>query len=285
LAEEPAAGLSPSIWGIGVGYSPEYFHWHETSSYEWWQKNDPSKTLEGATYRFLTEDGYRHRFHVDLECQPNPKIRLDARVTYLAAAVNYDGGLQPATAAAASNWLRDSQVVDGQTYYKYAKKPLTSVTGYSGWQFDGIARAAIPLQAKLFLDASLGWSYRSVKRMLNYDGTGSGASGYDETWKLSWTEIGVGPGVRSRSWKASLRGFCLFPLSTSQDIDMTTNQVTLFPVANVGWRTELDVEWALGLRLGLSYEQRDFSESPAVGGYSQPASVERVGRLDASWFF
>lgn len=284
LAEEPpATALPPSIWGIGVGYSPEYFHWHETESYLWWRPNS-TREIQGNSYRFLTEYGFRHRFHVDLECQPDPRIRLDARVTYLAAAVHYDGGLQP-TSASASTWLRDSTIIDGQTYYKYASEPLTSVTGYKGWQFDATAHGEIPLRPQLFLDASLGWSYRSVKRMLDYDGSGSSAGGYDETWSLSWTEIGIGPEIRRRAWKTSLREICLVPISAKEDVDLTTEQFTLFPVANNGWRTELSVEWNFGLRMALSYEQRDFSESPSVSVYSQPASVERVGRLDISWFF
>ena len=283
LAEEPATAPSPSIWGIGVGYSPEYFHWHETETYRWWKPNSDEE-IQGNSYRFLTEFGVRHRFHVDLECQPDPKIRLDARVTYLAAAVYYDGGLQP-TSASASTWPRDSTIIDGQTYYKYASEPLTSVTGYKGWQFDATAHGEIPLRPQLFLDASLGWSYRSIKRMIDYDGSGSSGSGYDETWTLNWTEIGIGPGVRRRTWKASLREICLIPISAKEDVDLTAKQFTLSPAANNGWRTELNVEWNFGLRMALSYEQRDFSESPSVSTYSQPASVERVGRLDASWFF
>lgn len=284
LAEEPATALPPSIWGIGVGYSPEYFHWHETETYQWWNPYT-GKIIQGDSYRFVTEYGARHRFHMDLECQPDPKIRLDARVTYLAAAVYYDGGVQPTDTAAERTWPLDSKVIDGQTYYKYALVPSTNVTGYKGWQFDATAHGEIPLRPQLFLDASLGWSYRSIKRILDYDGSGSSAGGYDETWNLSWTEIGIGPGIRHRTWKASLREICLIPTASAEDVDMAMQQFTLSPEANNGWRTELSVEWNFGLRMALSYEQRDFSESPSVLVYSQPASVERAGRLDVSWFF
>lgn len=81
----------------------------------------------------------------------------------------------------------------------------------------------------------------------------------------------------------------MFPIASTEDVNEGIRQFTLSPAANNGWRAELNVEWSFGLRLGLSYEQRDFSESPSITidsfVYSQPTSVERVGRLDVSWFF
>lgn len=296
LAEEPANNSEFSQKGFffGVGYAPEYFHWHETSSDQWLiVMRNHNGTMKDSTvgyspsHRFVTEDGWRHRFSVTGGYRFDQTFSVQGRATYLYAAVYYDGGLQSVDSlelVTPAQYYKDTY---GNVYsvYKPRSVAYTSVTGYSGWQFDAVARGEIPLRSPLFLDAGLGWSHRSVKRMIDYDGTSSSRHGYDETWTLDWTEVGVGPEIRNRTWKASLRGICLFPIASAENVDLTSQQFTLSPAANNGWRAELNVEWNFGLRLGLSYEQRDFSESPAVGLYSQPASVERAGRLDASWFF
>ena len=298
LAEEPANNSEFSQKGFffGVGYAPEYFHWHETITDQWLVVVNNGRQINtvtvgyGPSHRFVTEDGWRHRFSVTGGYRFDQTFSVQGRATYLRAAVYYDGGLQSDSLVLVTpaQYYEDAY---GNVYpvYKTRSVAYTAVTGYSGWEFDATARGEIPLRSPLFLDASLGWSHRPVKRMIDYDGTSSSRHGYDETWTLDWTELGIGPELRHRTWKASLRGVCLFPIASTEDINEGTRQFTLSPAANNGWRAELNVEWSFGLRLGLSYEQRDFSESPSITidsfVYSQPTSVERVGRLDVSWFF
>jgi len=299
LAEEPASSPEFSQKGFffGVGYAPEYFHWHETSRDQWLvvarnvRLADTVAVGYGPNHRFVTEDGWRHRFSVTGGYRFDQMFSVQARATYLYAAVHYDGGLQSTDSLELVTPAQYYEDAYGNAYpvYKASSVAYTAVTGYSGWQFDAAVRGEIPLRSRLFLDASLGWSHRSVKRMIDYDGARSSNHGYDETWTLDWTEVGIGPEIRNRTWKASLREICLFPIASTENVDLTTQQFSLSPAANNGWRTELSVEWTFGLRMALSYEQRDFSESPSVtvsgSTYSQPISVERAGRLDASWFF
>lgn len=295
LAEEPANSTEFFQTGFffGVGYTPEYFHWHETNKDQWLAVSNSGQLATvgySANHRFLTEEGWRHRFSATGGYRFDQIFSVQGRATYLYAAVYYDGGLQSDSLVLVTpaQYYEDAYG-NVSPVYKTNSIAYKSVTGYSGWQFDAAVRGEIPLRSPLFLDASLGWSHRSVKRMIDYDGTSSSNHGYDEMWTLDWTEIGIGPEIRRRAWKASLREICLFPISSEENVDMTSKQFKLAPVANNGWRTELSVEWNFGLRMALSYEQRDFSESPTVtvGGlyYSQPISVERAGRLDASWFF
>jgi len=277
---------------LGVGYAPEYFHWHETNADQYFGYDGTKwKPIGyGPDHRFVTENGWRHGFRAVGGVHVSPTFDLEARMSLVLAKVDYDGG----------NQYNDSlvAVVPAQDYLGYPVgkllvEPSTSVTGYKGAQFDLRGILQVPLEGSLGLEVKTGVSYRTLIRMLN-DVSPRPAGAYDEDWDLAWLELGGGPVWRTREGHFGASWVLLNPLSTSETIGVAStsgsSQIVLEPKANLGWRSGIFWKRREGLSFELSYEKRTFKESDTKslpnGMYiGQPMSYESLGRLEATWIF
>ncbi len=267
-AEEDEVKTASGAWGFGVGYAPEYFHWHETSARTWYALTQNWRGVttvnEDSTCstvkRFVTESGARHRFHADLEYHVNRQLAFDAEATLLLAAVDYDGGLQSGISldSAIRAGKADTITRDGTSYVAKSLTPWSSTTGYRGFQLDGGASYRTALGHGFLYDGRMGLSYRSTRRLVAY--TESRTYGYDEVWNLSWAEFTAGASRWiSRSSRAGLQWTLLIPFSASETIEsinggayLASSSIGLRPVSNGGWRLAAFWENEHGLRVNLS---------------------------------
>lgn len=281
---------------LGVGYAPEYFHWHETSADQLIIEIGGVKYAVGygPDHRFVTENGWRHGFRAVGGVHVTPILDLEARLNLVFAKVDYEGGSQfdslvPVVPA-------QSYVVNsGQAYpvQKALVVPMTTVTGYKGAQFDLHGIFQVPVEGALGIEVKAGASYRTLIRMLS-DVSPRPAGSYDEDWDLAWAELGLGPFWKTREGRFGANWTVLNPLSTSETIGVTStsgsSEIVLEPKANLGWRAGIFWKRRQGLNLELSYEKRTFdaSEMKVVGSgryIGQPFSYESLGRLEATWIF
>jgi len=306
LAFASAAKASPDStssaqtgWFFDVGAGSEYVHWHETSASSYYIRYinsngnlDTGSVGTGPDKRFVTEEGLRWRFGVGLSYRFNPDLSVESNLTTTMGTIQYDGGLQSLELEPV-NPVRYYYFKDGASDTLYQQKTIgyKSGTGYQGWQFDFRERGRVSITRSLFLEEQLGVSKRSLLRKVDY--TTSRTYGYNETWDLTWFEVGGGPGWRNREWLVNASLIGLIPNSSDENVQglgSGEDAHTLGPKANLGMRALFRVQHSNGARLELSYESRSFklSDPVSVGSQKvimQPASVEKLGRLDLGWSF
>jgi len=297
------ASSSQTGWFFDVGAGSEFVHWHETSAepyYIRFMNNsgviDTGSVGTGPDKRFVTEEGLRWRFGVGLSYRFDPDLSIESRFSTTLGAIGYDGGIQGSRELVPVEPTQYYHYVAG-TYdtsflvYRQKTTDYTSSTGYQGWQFDLRERGRMGVTRSLFVEELVGVSSRSLLRKVDY--TTSRSHGYNETWDLTWFELGGGPGWRNREWLVGSSFVALIPSSSEETIDWlggSSSSLKVKPKANMGVRIGLRVEHVAGARMELSYESRSFKLSDPVSIGSgivimQPASVEKLGRLDLGWCF
>jgi len=295
-AQDAATTTSAWTWSFGVGQALESFHWHETSSDQWWRPvgtNENGRTVYDVVDRgqvlFLQEDGGRNNTFAKAWLEFVPGMRLVARFGYTYASVSYDGGLQPSLSASAATWPLDSTEMEGATYYQYRRIPYATSTGYFGPDLEvGFELRPRHRLGSFFPRAELAYCYSSLRRKVAY--TTTRASGYDEVWTRDWVRLAGGPGWSTCNGELLLSFGLRQPLSTVEDVQKVSggadiSPVTLKPEARTAWETSLAWESRFGLDMKVRYSRQIFDESPSVGGSLQPDSYEGVTRFEVGWNF
>jgi hypothetical protein len=282
----------------------ERFHWHETSTDVWYYYSHVQEKVtaarEGASHRFVTENGNRFLPRILLEFRPNRMLSLTANAKGITGTVGYVGGLQyDVEQLIEEGYKVDSAEFDGVTWVRGPVKALKSYTGYRGFQLGLEARVsdamAVVAGRRVGLEGTAGCSFRSTRRLISYTNTRS--AGYDEVWAISWADLGLGAFVAFDRARLGARWGLLVPLSTKETIqevyggaDINRDgrygfETDIVPETRNGWRSSLYWERPEGLRLEFTWETRSYGESPVNGGIMQPASLESMGRLETTWLF